>query len=93
MPNIGSKDPLQIAQVDATSSETKRNIMLALLEQPMSQAELSDKLAVSHVTVSRHLRQLINLEMVKVEEARSWPRVYQLVIVPQIIANQQNERR
>ena len=53
----------------AISTETRRNILLLLMERPMSQKELSERLKVSQPTVSYHMNELLRLGVVKAERS------------------------
>jgi len=49
----------------AISTETRRKILLLLLERPMNQGEIAEKLGVSQPTISYHMRELEKLGVVK----------------------------
>jgi len=51
----------------AISTETRRKILLLLMEGPKSQGEIAGKLRVSQPTVSYHMRELEKLGVVKAE--------------------------
>ncbi len=51
----------------AISTETRRKILLLLMEGPMSQGEIAERLRVSQPTVSYHMRELEKLGVVKAE--------------------------
>ncbi|WP_297508470.1 metalloregulator ArsR/SmtB family transcription factor [Thermococcus sp.] len=49
----------------AIATETRRRILLLLLERPMSQGEIAEALGVSQPTVSYHMRELEKLGVVE----------------------------
>ena len=49
----------------AISTETRRKILLLLLERPMNQGEIAENLGVSQPTISYHMRELEKLGVVK----------------------------
>jgi predicted transcriptional regulator len=69
----------------AISTETRRKILLRLMNGPMSQKELSEGLGISQPTVSYHMGELVKLGIVKAE--RSGKNViYTLEYDPEAIA-------
>ncbi|WP_297534960.1 metalloregulator ArsR/SmtB family transcription factor [Thermococcus sp.] len=71
--------------VIAISTETRRRILLQLMEGPKSQGELAERLGVSQPTISYHMGELEKLGIVEVvREGRSV--IYRLKHDPTLIA-------
>jgi len=69
----------------AISTETRRKILLLLMEGPLTQGEIARKLKLSQPTVSYHMRELEKLDVVKADR-KGKSVVYRINYNPETLA-------
>jgi len=76
----------------AISTETRRNILLLLMNRPMMQKELAEALGISQPTINYHMSELLKLGVVRAEK-KGRNVIYTLAYDPETVLRLVNEYR